>query len=695
MKPSERVNVLVVDDQPGSAASIEVTLAELDQNIVKASSGREALRCLSKDDFAMILLDASMPEMDGFETAARIRQRKRSEHTPIIFITAQSDDCQLAKGYALGAVDFISTPIDPDVLRSKVRVFVDLYQKTEAIRQQAAHRVQLAREQAARQAAEKAMRRSALLAEASRLLSRSLDFDATLASLHRAVVPALADACQLVLDDPNGSYWFAPVIRQEEKNVDGATHSHPRIEMVRAELAEAIRQAIEGNCAVPISAETVANAPDLDENRKWSSVIVIPLVARDVPLGAIVCCLHGARRQFEPADVALLENLGSRAATALDNAQLFQAIRDGERRKDEFLAMLGHELRNPLAAITNAGELTKLLDPSDASFFETLEVIRQQASLMKRLVDDLLDVSRITSGRVQLQKSLVNVGEILAHVAESNRPSYASRRHTLHLEQPESNVLLAADPFRLEQILTNLLVNAAKYTDPGGEIWFGATPSDEEIVFYVRDTGIGVGADLLPNVFDLFAQANRSLHRAEGGLGIGLTIVRGLTELHGGRVWAESGGYGRGTTFFVGLPARIGNVVKSASPPTPMLVPDGKSRRVLVVEDQPALSRVTVALLRKLGHDVRAAADGREALLAVRDYRPDVVLLDIGLPGMDGYEVARCLRMEMGDSTPVLIAMTGYSRHDVNRRSQKSEFDHHLVKPADIGELRDLLTSSK
>jgi signal transduction histidine kinase len=513
--------------------------------------------------------------------------------------------------------------------------------------------------------------------------------------LHRAVVPALADACQLVLDDPNGGYWFAPVNRPEVKNVDGATRSHPRIEMVRAELADAIRQAIEGGRAVPIPAETVANAPDLDENRQWSSVIVIPLVARDVPLGAIVCCLQGARRQFEPADVALLENLGSRAATALDNAQLFQAIRDGERRKDEFLAMLGHELRNPLAAITNAGELTKLLDLSDSSFSETLEVIRQQASLMKRLVDDLLDVSRITSGRVQLQKSLVNVGEILAHVAESNRSSYASRRHTLHLELPESNVFLAADPFRLEQILTNLLVNAAKYTDPGGEIWFGATPSDEEVVFYVRDTGIGVGPDLLPNVFDLFAQANRSLHRAEGGLGIGLTIVRGLTELHGGRVWAESGGYGRGASFFVGLPARIGNVAKSASPSAPMLVPDGKSRRVLVVEDQPALSHVTVALLRKLGHEVRAAADGREALLAVRDFRPDVVLLDIGLPGMDGYEVARCLRMEMGDSTPVLIAMTGYSRHDVNRRSQKSEFDHHLVKPADIGELRDLLTSSK
>jgi signal transduction histidine kinase/DNA-binding response OmpR family regulator len=696
MKLSERVNVLVVDDHPEMASSIEATLADLNQNIVKASSGREALRCLSTNDFAMILLDASMPDMDGFETAARIREKKRSEHTPIIFITTQSDECQLAKGYALGAVDFISTPIDPDVLRSKVRVFVDLYQKTETIRQQAAHRVQLAREQAARQTAEKAMRRSALLAEASRLLSRSLDFDATLASLHRAVVPALADACQLVLDEPNGGFWFAPVAPPEEDGADGAKKSsHPRIEMVGADLADAIRRAIESGCAVPIPAETVANAPDLDEKRRWSSVIVIPLVARDVPLGAIVCCLAGKQRQFEPADVALLENLGGRAATALDNAQLFQTIRDGERRKDEFLAMLGHELRNPLATITNAGELTKLLDPSDTAFSESLEVIRQQASLMKRLVDDLLDVSRITSGRVELQMSLVNAGEILAHVAESSRPSYASRRHTLHLEPPKSNVSLEADPFRLEQILTNLLVNAAKYTDPGGEIWFGAKLDDEEIVFYVRDTGIGLGSDLLPNVFDLFAQANRSLHRAEGGLGIGLTIVRGLSELHGGRVWAESGGYGRGATFFVGLPARTGTVANSSSPHVAESVPDGKPRRILVVEDQPALSHVTVALLRKLGHEVHAACDGREALLAVRDYQPEVVLLDIGLPGMDGYEVARCLRQEMGDATPVLVAMTGYSQHDFNRRSQKSAFDHHLVKPADIGELQELLAASR
>jgi signal transduction histidine kinase/DNA-binding response OmpR family regulator len=696
MKTSEPVNILVVDDVPEKILEIELALAELGQTIIKASSGRDALRALLKDDFAVILLDVNMAEMDGFETAALIRERKRSEHTPIIFITAFNDEAQVAKGYSLGAVDFISTPIDPDVLRTKVGVFVDLYQKTEAVRQQATQRVQLAREQAARQAAEKAMRRSALLAEASRLLSRSLDFDTTLASLHRTVVPALADACQLVLYDSNEDLWFARVHANKTPEDEARTHgSHGRIEQVGPDLRRAVREAITSGHAHTVPAEIIANAPDLGAKRMWSSAMVAPLVARDAPLGALICCLMGARRKFEIDDIALIENLASRAATALDNAQLYQTIRDGERRKDEFLAMLGHELRNPLAAITNAGELTKLIEPSDRTFDESLEIIRQQASLMKRLVDDLLDVSRITSGRVQLQKALVSAGEIMTRVVEANNLLFSSREHKLHLQIPKEDLQLEADPYRLEQILSNLLVNAAKYTDPGGQIWFGARRSGNDVVFHVKDTGIGIGADLLPNVFDLFAQANRSLHRAEGGLGIGLTIVRGLAELHGGRVWVSSAGFGHGAEFSVSLPAVV--EAPTVEPPRPASIPDTTTqpRRILVVEDQPALARVTVALLEKLGHEVRAAADGPEALLAVREYNPEVVLLDIGLPGMDGYEVARCLRSELGSDAPMLVAMTGYGQHEVNRHARKAEFDHHLVKPADMGLLRELLTQTK
>jgi len=695
MKTNEHVNILVVDDVPERAMGIEAALADLDQSIVKAYSGREALRCLLRDDFAVILMDVNMAEMDGFETAALIRERKRSEHTPIIFVTADDDEQQVAKGCSLGAVDFISTPIEPEVLRTKVSVFVDLYQKTETIRQQAAHRVQLAREQAARQVAEKAMRRSALLAEASRLLSRSLDFDNTSASLHRTVVPSLADACQLVLYDANQDIWFAPASPEKSNGGHAVAASHCRVEQVDPRLAQAVRNVVDKGHAQSVDPEILGNAPDLGSKRKYSSAIVAPLIARGAPLGAIVCCLIGTRRTFEQADIALIENLASRAATALDNAQLFQTIVDGERRKDEFLAMLGHELRNPLAAIANAGELTKLLDPEDPTFEESLEIIRQQASLMKRLVDDLLDVSRITSGRVQLQKSSLNVAEVVTRVAEANNQLFASRGHKLHLSLPDEDVCLEADPYRLEQILSNLLVNAAKYTDPGGQIWFSANRDRGNVVFRVRDTGLGIGPDLLPNVFDLFSQANRSLHRAEGGLGIGLTIVRGLTELHGGEVWASSEGIGHGAEFVVSLPVSSGAPVAATPEAPPKIETTTQPRRILVVEDQPALSRVTVALLEKLGHDVRAAADGPEALLAVKEYNPEVVLLDIGLPGMDGYEVARYLRHEMGDAAPMLVAMTGYGQQEVNRHARKAQFDHHIVKPADMGLLKELLTQTK
>jgi two-component system CheB/CheR fusion protein len=280
-------------------------------------------------------------------------------------------------------------------------------------------------------------------------------------------------------------------------------------------------------------------------------------------------------------------------------------------------------------------------------------------------------------------------------VAESNGPLFTSRGHRLHLSTPDQPILLEADPCRLEQILSNLLVNAAKYTDPGGDVWFGVSLENGDVKFRVKDSGIGIGPDLLPNVFDLFAQANRSLHRAEGGLGIGLTIVRGLTELHGGRVSAHSEGFGRGAEFVVCLPAR--EVAKKQDPfePVKSTVAGSQPRRILVVEDQPALSKVTVALLQKLGHEVRAAADGAEALMAVREYQPEVVLLDIGLPGMDGYEVARSVRDEMGDEAPLLVAMTGYGQHEVKRHARNAEFDHHLVKPADMSALRELLAQGK
>jgi signal transduction histidine kinase/DNA-binding response OmpR family regulator len=691
MNASELPKLLVVADEPETITEIAANLGCLGENAVAARSGREALRRLLTDDFAAVLVQMGMAEMGGLETAARIRRRKRSEDTPILLIAGTAADVASVTARGLEGVEVIEQPIDPNVLTAKVAAYVDLFQKTESIRRQSAQRVELAQEQAARQTAEKAMRRSALLAEASRVLSRSLDVDATLRSLRRAVTPALADVCQLMLYDPNGDLWFAPADPEDRGNHRAGHRSTSRVQTVDSQLARIVRDAVTSGRAQSVSAEVVRSAPNLRRKRGWPSVVIAPLIARDIPLGAIICCRRGSRRRFGPAEIALLADVAGRAATALDNARLFQTIREGERRKDEFLAMLGHELRNPLAAIANAGELTKLLKGTDPSLQEALEIIRQQASLMKRLVDDLLDVSRITSGRVQLQKSRVSVSEVMARVAESTGTLFTSRNHTLHLSVPDERLEVDADPFRLEQILSNLMVNAAEYTEPGGRISFSAAREAREIVFRVKDSGMGIGADLLPNVFDLFSQADRTLHRAEGGLGIGLTIVRGLTELHGGRVWATSEGTGRGAEFVVCLPAACEAAEEPLAPAAAgreLLAP---RRRVLVVEDQPALLYVTVALLRKLGHEVRAAVDGREALLAVKEYRPDVVFLDIGLPGMDGYEVAHSLRSELGESTPLLVAMTGYGEHEVDRHAAKARFDHHLVKPADVKAMQSLL----
>ena len=698
MKSLDRVNLLIVDDVSDKVTALAAVLESLDQNIVTAYSGRDALRCLLKDDFAAILLDVNMPDMDGFETAALIRQRKRSEHTPIIFVTAYNDDAHIAKGYALGAVDYITTPVVPEVLRAKVGVFVDLYRKTEMVRRQADHRVQLAREQAARHVAEDSLRRSSLLVNASKFLARSLEYDATLANVSGAVVPGLADACHIIVRESSGGLVrVCPAQPTGTTQRTATTGRAPRLDDISLDansvLAQAVHACISSGHPQLIRDDQVyeVSAIKSPEREKLPTALVLPLVARNMSHGALVLRFLNARRRFGPADVAMAQEIAGRAATALDNARMYQTICEGERRKDQFLAMLGHELRNPLAAITNASELMNMLEPGDPTFDEAQEIVRKQSSLMKRLVDDLLDVSRIASGRIQLQRSNVEVREIVHRVVEAVQPMFDARRHTLDVSVPSAPLNLSADPFRLEQILSNLLVNAAKYTDPGGKVWLEAAAEGQFVVMRVKDTGIGISPDVLPRVFDLFAQADQSLHRSQGGLGIGLTIVQGLVTLHGGQVLVYSEGLGHGAEFVVRLPAAVECQVGQAPTPEPAAGSNGGPRRILVVEDQFAVAKVTVALLRKLGHQVWAASDGPAAISAVLEHRPEVVFMDIGLPGMDGYEVARRLRGEMGTEVPLLVAVTGYGQQDDRRRAVEAGFDRHLVKPVGLNALQNVL----
>ncbi len=363
-----------------------------------------------------------------------------------------------------------------------------------------------------------------------------------------------------------------------------------------------------------------------------------------------------------------------------------------DRRKDQFLAMLAHELRNPLAPIRNAVELMRQVETLDPSFQPSREMVERQVKHLARLVDDLLDVSRITQGSIRLRKEVLDLGAIVQRAVEGTRAIIESRAHTLSVQLPTEPVRLDADPTRLEQVISNLLNNAAKYTMPGGHVWVTAGREGEEAVVRVRDTGIGVPPDVLERVFEPFVQSDGSLARTDGGLGIGLSLVRSLVEMHGGRVEAASPGLGQGSEFVLRLPAQL--PCETALPAEAAPEVFSRGLRVLVVEDNIDAAESLATLLRLWNHDVNVVHDGRMALEAAREQQPEVVLLDIGLPGLDGYQVARRLRDEIGLDHALLVAMTGYGQPEDRRRSQEAGIQYHFVKPVEPLVLRNLLAGA-
>ena len=519
----DTTNILIVDDLPEKLLVFQTILEDLGQNLVLVRSGSEALKEILEREFAVILLDVNMPDIDGLETAKLIRQYKRSAHTPIIFITAYADEMQTAQGYSLGAVDYILSPVNAEVLRSKVKVFVELYQMQVRTRAMADERVVLARAEAARLAAEE--------------------------------------------------------------------------------------------------------------------------VARD--------------------------------------------LREASRRKDEFLAMLSHELRNPLAPIRNAVEVMRRVSPSEPVLAMARDIIDRQAAQLARLVDELLDVSRISQGKIVLRKESAELGRIVAQAVETARPLIDARGQKLVIDMPPGQVWLSADPTRLAQVLANLLHNACKYTPEGGRIDLSVGATAGEATILVRDNGNGIDPQLLPHVFELFVQGDRSLDRSQGGLGVGLTLVKRLVEMHNGRIEATSAGLGKGALFRVTLPCISGvRSQPAASPPAPK--PDqieSRGRRVLVVDDNVDAAESTAAFLRLEGHEVKTVADGPQALASLNVFDPHVVVLDIGLPGLDGFEVARRLRGRGNASDTLLIAVTGYGQREDRLRASEAGFDYYFVKPTNPREI--------
>jgi signal transduction histidine kinase len=514
------VNVLIVDDQPGKLLTYSAILEGIDANLVVAESARAALDLLLRTEFALVLIDVCMPELDGFELAAMIRDHPRFQRTAIIFVSAMPQtEVDRVRGYRYGAVDFLQVPIVPEILRSKVGVFVDLYRKTRD------------------------------LEELNQALER-------------------------------------------------------RVEQRTAELEEA------------------------------------------------------------------------------------------SRHKDEFLAVLAHELRNPLAAIRSATQVIAFPQVPPAVSAKSIAVIQRQIEQLVRLIDDLVDVSRITRGIVELRRQPEDLGAIVQRAIESSRPFIDGRGHTLALNILPDRVVVNADAMRLTQVLGNVLHNAAKFTEPGGHITLTMQRDVDEVLVRVTDTGVGVAPEILPTVFELFTQVKRPLDRGSSGLGIGLALVHRLVVMHGGTVTISSEGTGHGAVVSIRLPVSdattdVHETTAITNRPAPAPV---RPCRVLVVDDNSDAADALAALLRSAGHDVLTAEDGVEALRVGGSFTPHVALLDLGMPRLNGYDTAKRIREQSWGQQVGLIAVTGWGTPKDRDRTLQAGFDAHLVKPVDDVELFDVLS---
>jgi signal transduction histidine kinase len=525
----------VVDDSLANLVALETALEGRGGQVVKAQSGEEALRILLGRDFAVILLDVKMPTMSGFETARLIRERKRSRHTPIIFITAYNrDDSDVVAAYQLGAVDFLFKPFAADVLRAKVGVFVEL------------------------------QRRTAELAKQDRMLRES----------------------------------------EHQRHLE-------------------------------------------EERRRWKEEAM-------------------QRRMEEMAEA--------------------------DQHKDQFLAILSHELRNPLAPLVSGFELLrrKLPAETDELIQRTRARMERQVDHLRRLVDDLLDVSRIRSGKVELRRAPVPLQDILTQAIFASRPLIDGRRHTLFADLPNTPIMLDADPVRLTQVFSNLLNNASNYTDEGGAIRVGCAVHDNLVEVRVSDNGRGIPADLLPRIFDLFAQGRPG----GGGMGLGLTVAQRLVEMHGGNISATSAGAQAGSEFLVRLPVWEGDQAAGAVSPTPppLISLPTTLLRIVLVDDSDDIREVTRDLLLELGHTVEVAANGEDGVGLILNSRPDIAFVDIGMPSMDGYALAERVRAHEAGGQVRLVAMTGYGLDRDKRRAREAGFDAHLIKPVDLPALIKVLS---
>jgi len=668
------VNILLVDDQPGRLLTYRAILEPLGENLVEASSGLEALKRLMDDEFAVILLDVNMPGMDGFETASLIHQHPRFENTPIIFVTAVNvTDMDRLRGYKLGAVDYVMVPVIPEILRSKVVVLAELFRKRRELQQaNLALKAEKARElerlnESLRKANEDLSTRNRELREEVAERASAQERLRFLAD----TIPSIVWTCA-----PDGTityanrHWFDYYGRPAEG--DG-----PR-DLTRLVLHPDDRQAahelVVGSLAAGEKFEFEARHRSQDGEYCW-------FMTRAVPW------------RNEAGEVVSWFGI----STSVDEMkQLMERLRHADQRKDEFLATLAHELRNPLAPLLNALNIRRLSTPEATGPLQDL--MERQLALLVRLIDDLLDIARITRGKLELRKDTTTLQAVLESAIETAMPLIEQGGHQLRVQVPPGQVPMHADSMRLSQVFSNLLNNAAKYSDAGGSIELVAEVDESVIQVRVRDRGIGLSPEQSQDIFELFSQADTAVERARGGLGIGLTLVRRLAEMHGGDVSVHSEGLGYGSEFVVRLPRDPIPDVAPSMPERPAVStgprkPSMARHRALIVDDNRDAADTLAMMLELLGLEVHCLYEPAGFERCFESFAPAVVFLDVGMPGRSGYDVAQALRAGPKGDDVLLVAVTGWGQPEDRRRTQAAGFDHHLVKPPELTAIQAICAS--
>jgi PAS domain S-box-containing protein len=542
---------------------------------------------------------------------------------------------------------------------------------------------------------------TSFLTQASVALAQVADYEGTLQRIAHIAVPFFADWFGVHVREPDGKIKRIAVRHlnpEREAEVEALYRQYPP---TKGKPYGAVEVIVTGKPIFASDFDEYLPSVARDEGHLrllksigLRSFLCVPMRSRGNVVGSLTFATAESKRKYTDLHFRAAEELATRAAIAIENAQLLEAMKDADRRKDEFLAMLAHELRNPLAPVRNAVHIMRAGTQASPEAQWAHDVIERQVQQMSRLVDDLLDVSRIARGKIELRRERIAIATAVSNAVEASRPVIERGRHEFALAVPSEPLYVEADSARLSQIFSNLLNNAAKYTDPGGRIRVEIEREKNNAVVRICDTGMGIPAAMLPRIFDMFVQVERAGDHSQGGLGIGLTLVKRLTELHGGTIEARSDGPGKGSVFTVRLPLAAERGASPGASTGPYPAATLLDLRVLVVDDNKDAADSLAVLLRANGSEVRVAYDGLEAVGAAIAFKPNVVLLDIGLPKLYGYDAARRIREARG-SEVLLVAITGWGQEEDRRRAYEAGFDHHLTKPVKFEEVLRIIAKTR